>query len=587
MTYPCPALHRIQRQRFRAPYHGLLALCCALLFATELCLAEAAVKLAIEGAGREQRNNIRAHIGELSEGQLANPLRMTRFIEQKAGAAMQALGYFSATFDVRVDAGAVRLAVNPGTATHVDALTLELTGEGSDSPLLEAPAKALRAFAKQQMLSRDYEQRKAALLGKARRNGFLDAEFVRHEVLVDRRRHTATIALSLNTGRRYHFGAFMASEVPIRQARIDSLSQWQSGQPFATATLNSVQRRLLDAGYFASVVLEQTVDREAGVVDINAVLGMNAPNRFRTGVGFGTDTGPRATISWEKPWLNRSGHSTELELAGSAVKQSFKALYKIPSLARPDTHWQTEFDLVEEDVEDTRSSTQQVGLAYVTPLGGGWRGSFFSKYLREQYTQGSERGRSELFLPGANASLTRSRGGLVPTSGFRLAASVEGAHDGLFSDATLLRLTADSRYITSYKRHRFITGLQLGGLFLPGNSNLDDVPSSLRFFAGGDQSVRGYDYKSLAPRDANNELIGGQYLVVGKTEYNYRFAKSWRAALFVDAGSAFNNSSDRVYLGPGFGLHWLSPIGAMRFDVGFAASEEQQLTLHINIGPEL
>ncbi|NNL10982.1 MAG: outer membrane protein assembly factor, partial [Pseudomonadales bacterium] len=57
--------------------------------------------------------------------------------------------------------------------------------------------------------------------------------------------------------------------------------------------------------------------------------------------------------------------------------------------------------------------------------------------------------------------------------------------------------------------------------------------------------------------------------------------------LFVDGGSAFNNSSDKAYLGPGFGVHWLSPIGAVRFDIGFAASDDQGVTLHLNVGPEL
>ncbi|MBT8138657.1 MAG: autotransporter assembly complex protein TamA [Gammaproteobacteria bacterium] len=566
---------------------------------------DANASIAIEGATREQRDNIRAHIGEVAINRLANTYQLSRSLEEKALKAMQALGYFSPELSVSVDDKRIQIAVTPGDATTITSLNFLLEENGADQPLAQArsssdaapleitqsllaePVKALQALKGQRFASAVYEQRKAALLASARRQGLLDAAYSKHRVVVDKSAASASVELAFNTGQRYRFGKLTYSDVPLNSARLHSLMRWQKGDAFSTSTLNKLQRKLMDTGYFASVVLQQRKSSDKPIVDIHAVLGMNAPNKIRTGIGYGTDTGPRAKLRWDKPYLNRAGHSGSAELAASAVRQSLQTLYKVPSLRRADTHWQTEFNLVEEDIEDTRSSQQQIGLAYVTPLGNGWRSSLYAKYLRERFTQGSERGRSELLLPGANASLTRSRGGLVPSGGFRLAGSIEGAHDAFFSDATLLRVTADARYIKSFGRHRLLGGLQLGSLFLPGSSNLQDVPSSLRFFAGGDQSIRGYDYRSLAPRDQAGELIGGQNLAVAKLEYNYRFAKNWRAALFVDGGSAFNNSSDKAYLGPGFGVHWLSPIGAVRFDIGFAASDDQGVTLHLNVGPEL
>ena len=243
--------------------------------------------------------------------------------------------------------------------------------------------------------------------------------------------------------------------------------------------------------------------------------------------------------------------------------------------------------MAKDDFEDTQSNQETIGLGYVTPLANGWKGSVFTKYVLEQFTQGNEKGRSELLLPGVNANITRARGGVIPTSGYRYSLSVEAANDTLLSDASFVRLTGNTRWLQSFGKHRLLYGLQLGGILLYDSTHLDDIPASLRFFAGGDQSIRGYDYKSLAPRDASNELTGGKYLAVARTEYGYRFAKNWRAALFVDGGSAFNNSRDKFFLGPGVGLHWLSPIGAVRFDIGVAASEDQQLELHISLGPEL
>lgn len=66
--------------------------------------------------------------------------------------------------------------------------------------------------------------------------------------------------------------------------------------------------------------------------------------------------------------------------------------------------------------------------------------------------------------------------------------------------------------------------------------DINNVPYSLRFYAGGDQSVRGFAYQSISPENDNGDRIGGKYLIATTAEYNYQFAKNWRAALFVDGG---------------------------------------------------
>lgn len=118
--------------------------------------------------------------------------------------------------------------------------------------------------------------------------------------------------------------------------------------------------------------------------------------------------------------------------------------------------------------------------------------------------------------------------------------------------------------------------------------NFEDVPYNLRFFAGGDQSIRGYDYKSLST-EKNGYLIGGQNLAVGSLEYNYQFIPKWRGAVFVDAGNAFDkNFNDPVKIGAGIGVRWSSPVGPIRVDVGAGVSEKNiPIRLHFFIGPQL
>src|SRR3546814_3748513 len=75
---------------------------------------------------------------------------------------------------------------------------------------------------------------------------------------------------------------------------------------------------------------------------------------------------------------------------------------------------------------------------------------------------------------------------------------------------------------TVFNKHRLLARAQVGGSATNGYKS---IPPSLRFFAGGDQSVRGYDYQSLSPENSEGDRIGGRYMVAGSLEYQYSIAQ--------------------------------------------------------------
>ena len=138
---------------------------------------------------------------------------------------------------------------------------------------------------------------------------------------------------------------------------------------------------------------------------------------------------------------------------------------------------------------------------------------------------------------------------------------------------------------TYLDRHLIFLKANIGAMLV---DDIDNVPFSLRFYAGGDQSVRGFAYQSISPEDEAGRLIGGKYLITGTVEYNYQFAESWRAALFVDSGTATNDFTDRVEVGAGFGIRYLTPVGPVRIDHAWGLTKESNSTrLSITIGPEI
>lgn len=148
-----------------------------------------------------------------------------------------------------------------------------------------------------------------------------------------------------------------------------------------------------------------------------------------------------------------------------------------------------------------------------------------------------------------------------------------------------------------FKKHRFVTRLDLG-INIASDSDLAKIPPSLRYFAGGDSSIRGYSYQELGPYldtktgdDVLREVVGGRYLAVGSIEYQYYITPTWRIAAFVDAGNAYDKGQFKPVIAVGPGLHWLSPVGPIKLDVGFGLNktdtQNRQWRIHLTMGSVL
>ena len=116
-----------------------------------------------------------------------------------------------------------------------------------------------------------------------------------------------------------------------------------------------------------------------------------------------------------------------------------------------------------------------------------------------------------------------------------------------------------------------------------------ELPASLRFFAGGDNSVRGYKYKSLGPTDSDGEPKGGHNLLTGSLEYEHPIrGEDWWAAAFVDAGNAYDTDDFTVKFGYGLGVRWYSPVGRLRLDVAVPDdTSDDEWRIHFGLGADL
>jgi translocation and assembly module TamA len=283
--------------------------------------------------------------------------------------------------------------------------------------------------------------------------------------------------------------------------------------------------------------------------------------------------------------LNRRGHRAEAEIQASQILQSFQTSYFIPG-PYPRT------DVLSFNVgyqrEDTDTSLSETGLigAQRTQSRGGWREALSLTYQREDFEVGLDSGISNLLVPGASWERVKADDRIFTTNGYRLRLGIQGAEGSLLSDSSFLQGNVQAKAIrTLGERNRIIGRAEFG---YTQTDELRELPPRFRFFAGGDQSVRGFGYREVGPEDEEGNVIGGESLMVASLEYELRFLEKWGAAVFYDTGSASESFGGVLSRGAGLGLRWRSPIGPIRADVAWALSEEgRPIRFHLNIGPDL
>jgi translocation and assembly module TamA len=314
----------------------------------------------------------------------------------------------------------------------------------------------------------------------------------------------------------------------------------------------------------------------------------DAPNHeFAIGAGFVTDTGPRLRLRWEQPHITDQGHRLATEGKFSAPEQILTAEYRIP-LERPldqslnfTTSWENK------DVQDTQSTIGSVGFFFSNRYNERWTASYGVTYEDESYRQGSaQRQRVNYLAPAININELVLPASIDPTSGHKTWLTLAASNPALGADTSFARITAGRKQLIGlWGSHLLIARVEAGAVT---TDDLDDIPSSQRFFTGGDQTVRGYDFESLSPRDANGELTGGKFLNVASLEYSFKILERWRLALFTDSGRAFNSKDEPWHSSVGFGVRWLSPVGQIRVDLAAPIDDDKDgVRLHIFMGPPL
>ncbi|HKX99719.1 MAG TPA: BamA/TamA family outer membrane protein [Steroidobacteraceae bacterium] len=523
--------------------------------------------------------------------------RLVQRAPAEAGDALRPYGYYepdvTAGMTERDGRWYAVVKIDPGPPVMLVDQSVEVTGPGRDEPFIR---RALEKFALRtnvQLSHPAYDQLKGELLRATLGNGYLDAEFTTSELAVDPAARTARARLSLATGERYRFGPTTIEQNVVRESLVRRYLRYGEGDWYSAEALLRTQFALDDSQYFSlAEVLPGERDRNSHVVPIRITSERNRRHVYTISAGYGTDTGARGKLGWEDRRLNDQGHRLRGQVLASSIEESVTLTYAIPWTDPALEKLSFELKAFTEQNADVETSgnTFTVGL---TQVRGRWQRvlSLTLDSTEDKITTNTggstivERKESQLLVPGISfARLPPDFLGTnaVPTG---LRAELLASTSQLGSDTNFTRIDVrDDRRFRLTDLWAIYVRAEIGASVV---GDFEELPAQYRFFAGGDQSVRGYGYEELSPVDENGNKIGGRHLFTATFELQRNLPKNFVAAVFVDAGNAFDKFGDPLEYSAGVGLRYRLPFLSIGLDVAQSISDTSRSPrLHINFTPE-
>jgi translocation and assembly module TamA len=564
----------------------------------------AEVDVELDGLDEEQREAVRAtlELAEYGDRDITGAELRAAYAsaEEQIRSALEPFGYYDTQVEKSLSGDATsgwkaKFNVTPGEPSIVRDVRVEVIGEGKDQRRVAA---AVRDFQPQRGARLDhatYEASKAVIETSLRGSGFLDARPLEKRVTVNADERVADVELRYESGPRYRFGDVrFGGDSPFPESFLDDFIPWREDAYFNSEQVLNLQQRLVDADYFQLVSVQPAIEeKKDGRVPIDVLLRRDERTVYSGEVYYSTDFGAGIRVGAERRWLNKKGHKADVALEYSERLQEAAMHYQIPRPSREDRSYDFGVAYRDETTDITRSRNFQIAASRSEKRWHGFVRTIGLKYYTGDFEIGQDEdelefGNTRLLFAEGSLSRRRVNDRLAPRRGYQFDFGLRLGSEAVVSNTDLAQTWIRGTWLLPQgERNRFKLRGELGAMSV---GNFDALPPDLRFFAGGDRSIRGFDYQNIGEVNANGLIVGGEYLAVASGEYEYYFTEDWGAAVFVDLGDAFTQRLS-LNIGAGVGVRWKSPLGPIRLDVGFPVHTDLPLEnswrLHVLLGPDL
>jgi translocation and assembly module TamA len=503
--------------------------------------------------------------------------RLQRRIVSETREALEPLGYYEpdVTYEVQKDGELwkVTIHIEPGRPVRLSEVNVNVIGAGAGDRAIRELLEAQEIKPGLRLNHGTYERVKGNLLRVAKNEGYLDAKLTRHDLVIDRAARRANVDLEADTGERYSFGEITIAQDVITDEAMRRLLRMQPGDPYTLDTLLRTQYVLDDTQYFSVVDIESGVpDREARTIPITVSAEPSRKHRYAASIGYGTDTKVRGKFTWDNRRVNESGHKFKLELLGSSIVTDLTGRYVVPVMDIALEKLEFTGRLRDEELGDTRSERAEIGVG-LTEVLGRWQRVLQVRFSDEKTTEADGTSSRNFYLV-PSISYTTLPSYIVGgrRRPYFFSAELRGSPETLGSDASFLqlRMKGERQFDLSELWHLHLRS-EIGISRIAATS---DLPASQRFFAGGENSVRGFALNELSPRDERNRTVGGRNLFTGTIEVVRDLPRNFGVAAFYDTGNAFDDFSDpRLEYSAGVGVRYNIAVASFGVDLAQPLSQ--------------
>ena len=500
--------------------------------------------------------------------------------EETIRKAIQPYGYFAPSIRSSLEKQATETIfhyqVNPGPSLDIAKLDLKIIGAGKNNPIFTTWQNNFPLQVGQTFNAPDYNDAKQSFFTMANNNGYIKAKLKEQKVRINMDSYNAIIQLHFDTGAQYFYGPISFSDIALRESFLRRYLNIKPGQPYSLAQLLKLQQNLSSSGYFKMVAIHK---REKQIknnhIPLHIKLKLQKQMRYTIGAGYGTDTGYRGRLGWQWRRVNSYGHYMNTEYNISQIGNSLGINYYIPGTDPLNEQYRLSVNRAYYNTDAGTSKIQSYGGIF-TKNKNNWQINYGLTYQTEKYQLKNQPERiTRLLMPSITLTYLKSDNLLKPSQGKRFTINLRGAKEKIFSNIDFTQIRIQLRNLISLnENNRFFFRLDMGATYV---SNYNNLPLSLRFTAGGSQSVRGYRYESLGP---------GKYLLTNSLELQHRIKGNWFIGIFHDLGNAFNNIPDaNLQESAGVSIIWQSPIGTMELSLAKSLSQHRKKPiLQFNIG---
>ncbi|MFC3716113.1 autotransporter assembly complex family protein [Luteimonas soli] len=527
---------------------------------------------------------------------------LVREADDETREALEPFGYYSPEITVernRSDGGTdVVITVDPGEPVRVRDADIAIIGEGGRDRYLKQDLGKFQPDTGDVFNHALYEASKTRITRRLAERGYFDADFASHRVEVTRADHAADIDLVWTSGDRYDMGRVDFEQTPkrvVRERLLRKLIYWEEGQYYHQGRLDRLRESLVALDYFSRIDIqphpEQAVE---GRVPVHVALTPAKRDVYTAGLSYGTESGAGVRLGLERRYVNMRGHKALAQLDYAQKRKTLTLQYRIPAFAWLDGWYTASLQFADEQTDYIDSRRVEFVASRSGQLNRHLNLVASLHVLRERWAYAAEDDddpdtptayRYATFtFPALRAEYVDVDDKLFPRRGIGGSLTLRGGVEGAGSDASFAQVHARASWFKGLgERNRLIVRGEIGHTF---TDALTAMPPSLRFYAGGDRSIRGYEWREVGPR-IGDFSIGAKNVVTASGEFEHYFTESWGGAVFVDSGSAFDGTDVDWHTGVGVGVRWKSPVGPLRFDIARGLDHpDSPFTIGLSIGAE-